>query len=384
MKEQPEQPNALFDVEKLDVLAHLIRSDIRVVEHKSGWFSGIEKCASGFDILNWIKDHAEQNEKKASDICQKMLDQEVITRIDGNQLRVFESAPHTLYKFYEDRDDIADNMLRPWKGEVKSNKYALEVSAELVQMIEEIYMACIVETEDEPEIHPEKGLQSQTYESYIEKVSVLEKVDLMALNSEEIFCFFLNVYQCMYIHKFLKSINQVESRNEPGILQKIAAAVWNTGEKEFFYQIGDQTYTLEQLKHGVLRGNRKKPGAIFRMFGNNDPRSWFDGRLDQRILFLCIDIPDVPEHIECFDSPDTINEKLNGFLKMYFEQKIEVDTMNEEITLPKVIETYKSDFGSEEDILRFVWNWYENYEFDIEQIVKVVKRKQLMIKYDQY
>ncbi len=66
-KQEPENP--VFDIEKLDVLAHLIRSDIRIQEYKSGWFGTPEKCASGLDVLNWIKDHAEQNDTKAMEIC---------------------------------------------------------------------------------------------------------------------------------------------------------------------------------------------------------------------------------------------------------------------------------------------------------------------------
>lgn len=56
--------------------------------------------------------------------------------------------------------------------------------------------------------------------------------------------------------------------------------------------------------------------------------------------------------------------------------------MNEEITLPKIFETYRDDFGTDDDILRFVWNYNSNAKFDIEQIVKVVKRKGMMIKYE--
>lgn len=105
------------------------------------------------------------------------MDMKVITRIDSNVY--FEGSPQCLYKFYEDRDDIADNMLRPWKGPVNN---ALIHSVELVKMIEEIYIEAIVETEDGSEIHPDKALQSSKYESYIENCSVLEKVDLSMLN----------------------------------------------------------------------------------------------------------------------------------------------------------------------------------------------------------
>lgn len=41
-----------------------------------------------------------------------------------------------MLKFYEDREDIADNMMRPWKSEVGE---PLEISTKLVEMIMESY-----------------------------------------------------------------------------------------------------------------------------------------------------------------------------------------------------------------------------------------------------
>lgn len=42
---------------------------------------------------------------------------------------------------YMDREDIADNMLRRWKDQVRN---ALEVSANLVKLIEAVYEQAIV------------------------------------------------------------------------------------------------------------------------------------------------------------------------------------------------------------------------------------------------
>jgi len=47
-----------------------------------------------------------------------------------------------------DRDDIADNMLRRWKDSVRG---ALEVSAHLVPLIEQVYEVAIVQNEGEQE-----------------------------------------------------------------------------------------------------------------------------------------------------------------------------------------------------------------------------------------
>ena len=73
---------------------------------------------------------------------------------------------------------------------------------------------------------------------------------------------------------------------------------------------------------------------------------------------------------------------MNQFVKDFLSSRVEIDTMNEEITLPKLFETYKDDFGTEEEALRFIWNYLDNCKFDVEQIIKVVKKKNMMIKYE--
>lgn len=129
---------SVFDQEKLDVMAHLIRQDIRIQEVKQGWFGQPEKCASGNDIFTWVKDHAAIDDKQSADICQKLLDAQIITRIDN--VAFFEPTHNSLYKFYEDREDIADNLLRPWKQDVGN---ALSESVELIKLIELIYSEAI-------------------------------------------------------------------------------------------------------------------------------------------------------------------------------------------------------------------------------------------------
>ncbi len=61
-----------------------------------------------------------------------MLEKEIINAISGRQL--FSLGEY--FRFYTDRDDIADNLSRRHKGEIRN---ALECSAELVKKIEAVY-----------------------------------------------------------------------------------------------------------------------------------------------------------------------------------------------------------------------------------------------------
>lgn len=61
-----------------------------------------------------------------------MLEKEIISNIDSK----LEFSTADLYRMYMDREDIADNMLRRWRDQVRG---ALEVSANLVTLIEQVY-----------------------------------------------------------------------------------------------------------------------------------------------------------------------------------------------------------------------------------------------------
>jgi hypothetical protein len=107
------------------------------MDYKNGWFGKHIRCVYGGDIYRWILEHVETNEKKAKQICQKMLEKEIISNIDGK----LDFSTVDLFRMYMDREDIADNMLRRWKDQVRN---ALEVSANLVKLIETVYEQAIV------------------------------------------------------------------------------------------------------------------------------------------------------------------------------------------------------------------------------------------------
>ncbi len=66
-----------------------------------------------------------------------MLEKEIITSVDQK----LDFSKVDIYRMYMDREDIADNMLRRWRDSVRG---ALEVSANLVKIIESVYETAIV------------------------------------------------------------------------------------------------------------------------------------------------------------------------------------------------------------------------------------------------
>ena len=82
------------------------------------------------------------------------------------------------------------------------------MSIALVSKIEELYYNSIVQDEEGDNVlDVDAALKSTEYKSYILAACELEKLQLEQLSPTGAVAFFINVYQCMYIHNFLKMIS---------------------------------------------------------------------------------------------------------------------------------------------------------------------------------
>ena len=103
---------------------------------------------------------------------------------------------------------------------------------------------------------------------------------------------------------------------------------------------------------------------------------------------MCCDFPDVVEHTDTFASEEDLNEHLDMFVAEILNAKVNIDTIQGEITIPKVLNTYKNDFcnGSDEGILRFVFKYFncqQQAEMDEETVIRdVCQKKTMIIRYE--
>lgn len=193
-------------------------------------------------------------------------------------------------------------------------------------------------------------------------IGELEKVNLNEMNQAEMVAFFLNVYQSMYIHFFLKMTNEnkvlqeeeddINNQNASKVeivmsfLNKVKSYVWNSQGKKFYYRIGGMDFTLDEIKHGVLMGNRKPPAAYLRTLSANDPKALLVRNYnDPRVNFVCLDFPEVVEHIDAFRAED-LDQQLDAFVAEIINVRMVYDSVQAELTLPKCLQSYYSDFTS--------------------------------------
>lgn len=194
------------------------------------------------------------------------------------------------------------------------------------------------------------ALKSQEFKKYIAACSELTVVDITSLSMCQKVAFFLNVYQCMYVHFFLKKVNEDENKEEQedqGIMGNIKQYVFSYSPKPFYYKIGGFNYNLEEIKHGLLRNNMKAPFYYMRSLNSSDERvqllsNFFDPRID----FVCLDYPYCLELIDAFtgSTDEELDQELENFVTNVFESSVSIDIDQKEIQLPKTFQTYAVDF----------------------------------------
>ncbi|WOH15681.1 hypothetical protein DCAR_0935224 [Daucus carota subsp. sativus] len=88
---------------------------------------------------------------------------------------------------------------------------------------------------------------SEEFRRYVILVKDLHRIDLFSLSAKERIAFFLNLYNAMVIHAVIKVGHPV------GMVDR------RSFNNDFLYVIGGQPYSLGEIKHGILRSNRRAP-----------------------------------------------------------------------------------------------------------------------------
>ena len=57
------------------------------------------------------------------------------------------------------------------------------------------------------------------------------------------------------------------------MFSKIKSYVLEYSSKPFYYNISGINFNLDEMKHGILRGNKKPPGAYMKTLGWSDQRT---------------------------------------------------------------------------------------------------------------
>ncbi|XP_061735910.1 uncharacterized protein zgc:152951 isoform X3 [Nerophis ophidion] len=191
-----------------------------------------------------------------------------------------------------------------------------------------------------------KGMSaSPAFERYCELAIQLQRVELLSLSREEKLAFFINVYNALVIHGYLR-----------------LGAPTNMWQRyRFFnyvsYLIGGEVFTLQDIENGVLRGNRKGVAQLRRPFSKTDPRLQVALPDAEPLIHFALNCgakgcPPIKTY-----TPQDIDSELRTAAEAFLENDdaCMVDSGKKEVHLSQIFKWYKADFGgTDEKLLKWV------------------------------
>jgi hypothetical protein len=180
----------------------------------------------------------------------------------------------------------------------------------------------------------------QKYRRFLKLASKLQKVDVGSLPKHERQPFFINIYNAMVLHGLI----------EFGVPQNIGQ--YKAFERDVAYTISGLDFTLGDIKHGILRCNRKPPSNYWeRQLQPHDPKLQYRLHIrDPRSLLVLIDCAEPLPSAEDVPilKPGRTDTDLEEQAEKFCERLVEVNERAGEIVLPRVLRIFRDDFGASE------------------------------------
>ncbi|MFC2026035.1 DUF547 domain-containing protein [Chloroflexota bacterium] len=175
----------------------------------------------------------------------------------------------------------------------------------------------------------------------------LRKFDPASLRTpEESLAFWINLYNALVIDGII-SYNVQESVTEGRL-----------GIVKFFrrvaYQVGGQRISLDDIEHGVLRGNKGHPFLPGSHFPSDDPRlDWVVEKPDARIHFALNCASRSCPPIRTYNAAD-INQQLEMASRNFVDTNLTIDYDRLQLTTSEIFHWFQADFGGKVGVLDFL------------------------------
>jgi hypothetical protein len=180
-----------------------------------------------------------------------------------------------------------------------------------------------------------------------ELTSRLHTVDLTAISHQEhALAFWINLYNALTIDAVITySVQSSVTEGWLGILRFFRKAAYNVGGFRF---------SLEDIEHGILRGNQGHPFKPGPQFCSHDPRAkWVINPAEPRIHFAlnCASksCPPINAYL-----PDQLDQQLTLATRNFVDQEVQLDTKKDILYISTIFKWFSRDFGGKEGVKGFL------------------------------
>lgn len=178
-------------------------------------------------------------------------------------------------------------------------------------------------------------------ERYLSQLSVFNPQRLPVLNERR--AFWINLYNALVIDAVIAF--DVHASVTEGLLGTLAFF------RRAAYEVDGKRVSLDDMEHGILRGNRGHPLLPGRHFASDDPRLHWVLPLDPRIHFaLNCGARSCPP-IRSYD-PDRLDAQLDLAARSFVNSTVNIG--HGEVRLSQLFRWYRADFSGQEGVRRML------------------------------
>ncbi|XP_055501015.1 uncharacterized protein LOC129702937 isoform X1 [Leucoraja erinacea] len=290
---------------------------------------------TGKKLVNWLVDNKNVDKSTAIELGKDLTNRKFLNPL---AVKEFEDS-NALYRLVE-HDSAASLTL---KSETQYTSSASRHSAIMKDLIVKLFSEHI--TPDGKIVDYKSMGANPVFDEYCQHATHLQLLDIGSLSRNEKLALFINVYNTLVIHGNIKKGPPKNAWQRYRFFSSIS------------YEIGGNIFSLNDIQHGVLRGNRKSPPQIMKPFANDDPRlkaSLDDAepRIHFALNFGAASSPPIKAY-----SAEDIDKQLNISARDFLDSAdgCQVDVAKKEVGLSIIFKRYKVDFGgTDEKVLKWV------------------------------
>ncbi|XP_057777775.1 uncharacterized protein LOC130996288 [Salvia miltiorrhiza] len=304
----------------------------------------VKNCFSGAELVEELIHQLDCGRKKAIEIGKELARRHFIHHVFGNN--EFEDGNH-FYRFLEHEPFIPK--CYNFRGVVNDSepKDAAAVSRRLTCI-----MWAILESyasDDRLNLDYIGISNSEEFRRYVNVVEDLQRVDLLTLSHDEKLAFFLNLHNSMAVHAVIRI-------GDPGGMLDRRPFF-----SDFMYVIGGHPYSLNSIRNGILRSNRRPPFSLIKPFSKGDKRLELSfAKVNRLIHFGMWNATRGSPSIRFFRWQG-IESELKNAAREYLrrEDGVQVDLGKRTVYLPRIMKWYSGDFGEEKEIPKWMINYLD-------------------------
>ncbi|KAM3130739.1 hypothetical protein pb186bvf_017153 [Paramecium bursaria] len=325
---------------------------------------------SGQEIFDWIKKF--NPKKNPQDVIQLLMDNSKFKSITG-QTTIINSV-NAFYCFSFMFPSIPANAIQQYKG---ASQDLDEIINKIIKRFK-LFQKKV--TKQKQILNDQIILCLKEYLDILHTTWELQKATMIDYSNADKFCSFLNLYHIMRFHKAVQQYyihhfrSQAQQRNQH-FLGKVIQLFTGVSDfdSDFSYIIGGLTYTIDEIKHGILRNN--KSGGSFSQWPVGENRNV---GIDIKGIFTIFKEEFSQENPITYEieivEKDQVQKFLMSKIKQFIKQYVCIDIYDNELIIHPIIQNYLNDFNkSNRNMLEWV----------LENMDKVSNKTQILKQFDQ-